>query len=210
MAKIARSAVRNDADVSGARRCQACVPQMPSFRKSSVKSVPCGIRRLFLRGRYKRFSSRHIVIGTTLEPLSAATSSQSSASVRSGCAATAARIFDSSFFKLRSRPLACGKAPQLPVLRHLRQSFSTNEKVCLLYDYRDLRASWADCLPGSKRAWNIEYGSYCSSNKSNTLLRPVLLNQAADWNEKASLFRDKGILELWLAHYPRGYLLLGS
>ena len=88
-----------------------------------------GIRRLFLRGRFKRFNSRHMVIGTTLAPLVAAICSQSSASVRSGCAATAARIFDSSFFKLRSRPPARGKASQLPVLRHLRQSFSTNERL---------------------------------------------------------------------------------
>jgi hypothetical protein len=106
--------------------------QRPLTRLSSILSAQLhdprrvtffGIWRLFLRGRFKRFSSRHVVIGTTLGPLSAATCSQSSASVRSGCLTTAARIFDSSFFKLRSRPPACGKASQLPVLRHLRQSF---------------------------------------------------------------------------------------
>jgi hypothetical protein len=90
-----------------------------------------GIRRLFLRGRFKRFNSRHIVIGTTRAPLAAAICSQSSASVRSGCAATAARIFASSFFRLRSRPPACGKASQLPALRHLRQSFSTKALLLL-------------------------------------------------------------------------------
>jgi hypothetical protein len=118
-----------------------------------------GIRRLFLRGRFKRFSSRHIVIGTTLEPLFAAICSQSSASVRSGCAATAARIFDSSFFKLRSRPPARGKASQLPVLRHLRQSFSTNERltpnVAATSDWESSPLSKAAMIL-SRRSW--EYG----------------------------------------------------
>src|SRR5215470_15715352 len=118
-----------------------------------------GIRRLFLRGRFKRFSSRHIVIGTTLEPLFAAICSQSSASVRSGCAATAARIFDSSFFKLRWRPPARGKASQSPVLRHLRQSFSTNERltpnVAATSDWESVALSKAAMIL-SRRSW--EYG----------------------------------------------------
>src|SRR5207245_4486244 len=47
LAKIARSDLRSNASVSGDRLLHACVPRMPSFRKSSVNSVPCGIRRLF-------------------------------------------------------------------------------------------------------------------------------------------------------------------
>src|SRR5512134_178261 len=105
------------------------------------------VERLFLRGKFNIFNSRHIMLGLATKPLASSTRSHNSLSVASGRFLTSARIKLSAACKVRSGPWVSGKAAQLPVSRQRYHHFS-NVDLWIL----NCAATSAWVCPASKAA----------------------------------------------------------
>src|SRR6266508_4168389 len=105
------------------------------------------VERLFFRGKFKIFSSRHIMLGLTVKPSASLTRSHNSLSVASGRFLTSARIKLSATCRVRSGPWRSGKAAQLPVSRQRYHHFSSVDLWM-----RNCAATSAWVLPASKAA----------------------------------------------------------
>src|SRR5512139_1384480 len=105
------------------------------------------VERLFLRGNFKIFSSRHIMLRLATTPVAFWTRSHNASSVRSGCFLTSSRINFSAACRVRLGPEAGGKAAQLPVSRKRYHHFS---KVDLWIWNCAATSAWV--FPASKAA----------------------------------------------------------
>lgn len=82
------------------------------------------VERLFFRGKFKIFSSRHIILGLTSKPSTSLTRSHNSGSVASGRFLTSARMKLSAACRVRLGPWLSANAAQLPVSRQRYHHFS--------------------------------------------------------------------------------------
>src|SRR5512139_226810 len=105
------------------------------------------MERLFLRGNFNSFSSRHIMLRLATKPVAFWTRSHNSSSVRSGCFLSSSRRNFSAACSVRWGPEAGGKAAQLPVSRQRYHHFS---KVDLLI--WNCSSTFSCVFPASKAA----------------------------------------------------------